>query len=55
MSEQRYYYKTQNNKGFLSLKHELTEYEIQQHGYVRITYEEFCELTNPVEEETEGE
>ena len=33
----------------------LTEYEIQEHGYVRITQEEFFELTNPVEEQVEGE
>lgn len=45
--EQRFYYKTQDEKGFLSLKHELTQSEINQHGYVQITKEQFDELTNP--------
>lgn len=45
--EQRYYYKTPDNKGFLSLKHELTPAEIAEHGYIQITKEQFEELTNP--------
>lgn len=47
MEEQRFYYKTQDNKGFLNLKHELTQAEINEHGYIRITQEEFNRLTNP--------
>lgn len=53
MKETRYYYKTQDNKGFLSLKHELTTKEINQHGYVRITKEEFDRLTNSEPEESD--
>lgn len=48
--EQRFYYRTPDNKGFLSLKHELTQAEINEHGYIRITQEQFNELTNPKEE-----
>lgn len=55
MKETRYYYKTQDNKGFLSLKHELTAKEINQHGYVRITKEEFERLTSPQESEESDE
>ena len=39
--EQRYYYKTQDERGLLNLKHELTQAEINEHGYISITQEEF--------------
>lgn len=51
--EQRFYYKTQDSKGLLSLKHELKAKEINEHGYVRITKEEFDRLTNPEPEESD--
>lgn len=47
MAEVRYYYKTSDEKGFLNLKHKLTAKEINQYGYIRITKEQFEELTNP--------
>ncbi len=50
--EQRYYYKTQDEKGLLNLKHQLTEQEINEHGYISITQEEFEALVN---KEAEGE
>jgi hypothetical protein len=53
--EQRYYYKAKDDKGFLNLKHELTAKEINQHGYVRITKEEFERLTTPQESEESDE
>ena len=55
MAEVRYYYKTPDEKGFLNLKHELTAKEINQHGYIRITREEFERLTNPQEPEESDE
>ena len=51
MTEQRFYYKTQDNKGLLSLKHELTQEEISEHNYIQITQEEFEQLVNKQEEE----
>ena len=49
--EQRYYYKTQDEKGLLNLKHELTQQEIEEHNYISITKEEFEEIVNKQEEE----
>ena len=49
--EQRYYYKTQDEKGLLNLKHELTQEEISEHNYIQITKEEFEEIVNKQEEE----
>ena len=51
MTEQRFYYKTQDEKGLLSLKHQLTEQEISEHNYIQITQEEFEQLVNKQEEE----
>lgn len=53
--EQRYYYKTPDEKGFLNLKNELTAKEINEHSYVRITKEEFERLTSPQESEESDE
>ena len=50
----RFYYKTQDEKGFLCLKHKLHPYVISKKGYIEITEEEFDELTNP-EPAEEGE
>lgn len=48
MKETRYYYKTQDGKGLLNLKHKDTS------GlYIQITKEQFEELANP-NEESEG-
>ena len=48
--EQRYYYKTQDEHGVLSMKHELSQQEIQEQNLVRITFEQFRELTAEPEE-----
>lgn len=48
--EQRYYYKTQDEKGLLNLKHQLTEQEINEHNYISITQEEFDQLVASKEE-----
>lgn len=55
MEKTRYYYKTQDEKGFLSLKHELTQTEINQQGYIQITREEFERLTATQESEESDE
>ena len=51
MEEQRFYYKTQDEKGLLNLKHQLTQEEISEHNYIQITREEFEQLVNKQEEE----
>ena len=43
--EQRYYYKSKDNTGFLNLKYPLNDDE----NYIQITEKEFNELTEPKE------
>ena len=45
MEQTRYYYKTQDGKGLLSLKHRISD-----PNYIEITKTEFDELANPTEE-----
>ena len=45
MEQTRYYYKTQDGKGLLSLKHRISD-----PNYIEITKAEFVELANPIEE-----
>lgn len=55
MVEVRYYYRNQDNTGFLNLKHKLTTKEINEHNYIQITREEFERLTTPQESEESDE
>ena len=48
MEQTRHYYKTQDGKGLLSLKHRISD-----SNYIEITKEEFDRLNNPEPEESD--